>query len=290
MNTRYLRSLCLVSDLGTISGAARQLGFATASVAEHIRALEGELQAKLLVRRGQGVALTPAGLAVLGRARTIVDDCETLKHVAQLGRPSGRLRVGSISTGLVSLLPKGLRHLTEQFPEISLTVVPGTSSGLFQMLERNEIDCALMVKPPFSLAKELTWQNVRNEPLVLVTPIDHVQGDLRTMCLTAPHIRMDRKAWSGQIIERYLKDNAIEANELFELDAPEIIVTLVAQGMGISLLPDWGISSAGERGIRVTVIDDGTYSRRVGILSRRGPASVLVDSFFESVKAQFEER
>lgn len=285
MNIRYLKSFCAVAELGSLAAAARQIGLANASLAEQIRALEHDLKARLVTRRGQGVALTPAGLAILDRAREVVKSAESLHHLAQLGRPSGRLRVGAISTALMAILPAALQRLSEQHPEIELAVVPGTSVGLFQMLERDEIDCALAVRPPFAIPKGLTWRPVREEPLVLVAPEDLPGHGLHQLLSTAPLIRMDRKAWTGQVIDRFLTDHGLSARELFELDAPEAIVILVAQGMGVSLLPNWGISAPSGRAIRIIPIDDPRYSRSIGILSRRGPASALVDAFAETVSS-----
>jgi len=283
MNTRYLASFCTVAERGSLSAAARQLGLANATLAEQIRSLETELGTKLIMRRGQGVALTAAGLAVLEQARSIVEQVESLRHRAQLGRPVGRLRVGAISTALVALLPGALQRLAARYPDIELTVAPGTSAGLFMMLERGDIDCALMVEPPFAIPKGFKWRRVRDEPLVLVSPPALSGSGIRELCAVSPFIRMDRKAWTGQIVDRYLADHGLRPRELFEMDAPEAILALVAKGMGIALLPDWGFSSSDLRQVRIWSIDDSRYGRPVGVLCRTGSATPLVDAFQEVV-------
>src|SRR5215204_823279 len=75
MNTRFLATLRTVAEAGSLAAAARQLNLAVASVSEQIRTLEKDLDAPLLARHGRGVAL---------------------RHVAQVGQPSGLLRVGAI--------------------------------------------------------------------------------------------------------------------------------------------------------------------------------------------------
>jgi DNA-binding transcriptional LysR family regulator len=288
VNTRFLRSFCVVAERGSLAAAARQLGLANASLAEQIRALEQELGAKLIARHGQGVILTAAGQAVLETARAIVAQTDTLHHLAQRGQPSGRLRVGAISTALMAMLPAALQQLAARYPAVELTVVPGTSVGLLRMLEMGEIDCALTVRPPFALPKSLVWLGLRDEPLVLVAPPDRAGDNVDTLIAAGPLIRMDRKAWTGLIVDRFLADHGLAPRDLFELDAPEAIVVLVSQGMGLSLLPDWGIAPPHGRDLRIIPIDDKRYSRAVGLLSRPGPASALVDAFSQAVAASLD--
>jgi len=282
VNIRCLHTFCAVADRGSLAAAARHLGLANASVAEQVRTLEAELKAKLVVRRGQGIALTDAGQAVLGTVRQIVARADDLRHLAQVGRLSGRLRVGAISTALVALMPMTLRWLSERHPDIEIKVVPGTLVGLLKMLEDGEIDCALAVHPHFQLPKSVSWRLIREEPLVAISR--NVRAS-RALLNDFPFIRMDRKAWTGQLVSRFLHDQRISTRELFELDAPETIVVLVAEGVGVSLLPNWGIVPPLDRKIRVHRIKDPKYARHVGVFGNRGGAAALIEVFAEAVAA-----
>ncbi|RKD67692.1 DNA-binding transcriptional LysR family regulator [Rhizobium sp. WW_1] len=262
-----------------MAAAARALGLANASVAEQIRALEQELGTTLTLRRGQTVALTDAGQAVLDTMRNIVARAEDLPLIAQAGALRGRLRVGSISTVLTSLIPGTLRRLALLHPEIELKVVPGTSMGLLAMLEAEEVDCAVSVKPPFPLPKSLSWQPVRAEPLVLVAPDVLSRQSIAAAIRSTPFIRMDRNAWTGMIVNRYLASRRIPVRELFELDAPETIVALVSEGLGVSLLPDWGITSPQGRKIAIRPVNDPRFDREIGLIGRRSAASSLIGAF-----------
>ncbi|UPK00993.1 hypothetical protein IVB05_25170 [Bradyrhizobium sp. 170] len=86
-------------------------------------------------------------------------------------------------------------------------------------------------------------------------------------------------------MSRFLNDQRIAVRELFELDAPETIVILVAEGVGVSLLPNWGIAPPFGRDISVCAIEDPRYARAVGILGNRGAAAALIDVFTSTVAA-----
>ncbi|MDE1994871.1 MAG: LysR family transcriptional regulator, partial [Rhizobiaceae bacterium] len=248
-------------------------------VAEQIRSLEGSLGVALTLRRGQTIALTDAGQAVLASIRSIVAQADELAQIAQAGALRGRLRVGAISTALMALLPGALRRLAERHPEIDLKVVPGTSMGLLSMLEAEEIECAVTVKPPFPLPKSLVWQPVRAEPLVFLAPAGTKGRSIEMIIQSAPFIRMDRNAWTGQIVNRYLVSQKLQVRELFELDAPETIVALVSEGLGVSLLPNWGITSPIGRELTILPVNNPRFDREIGLIGRRSPAASLIGAF-----------
>ncbi len=220
MNTRYLRALCLVSEHGSIAAAARELGLAHTSLAEQIRSWNpifppSSLKDEATHRSDE----RGSGDSGDGQADRIAD--RRYAHLAQGGRPAGRLRVGSISTALTTLIPAALQMLAKSFPDIDLTVIPGTSASLFRMIREQRDRLRSGVQPPFRLPKSMNWMPIRDEPLALVTQSTAVGADIKTILENSRFIRMDRRSWTGQIVEAFLSSRNIMISELFELDAPE---------------------------------------------------------------------
>lgn len=201
MNTRFLGTLCAVADTGSLAGAARAVQLSSATVAEQIQALERELGVQLIRRLGRAVTLTDEGRAVVNAGRDILAKVADLTQVAQLGRLSGSLRIGSVSTALISIVPPTLKHMAERYPDIALKIVPGTSSQLHLMLENNEIDCAITVKLSFEVSKEFGWHLIREEPLTLVTPIEPTYATVEEYLASFPIIRMYRNSPTGRIAD-----------------------------------------------------------------------------------------
>jgi len=284
LNTRFLSTLCAVADAGSLAGAAWAMGLSSAAVAEQIQTLERGLGVRLITRLGRAVTLTDEGRAVVTAGRDILRRVADLTQVAQLGRLSGTLRIGSVSTALMSVVPPTLRHMAEHHPEIALKIVPGTSSQLLSMLEGGAIDCAITVRPTFEIAKEFGWHLIREEPLTLVCPAELPFEGVEACLSSSPMISMYRNSPTGRIAERFLQDKKIVAKELFEIEAAEVILVLVSQGLGVSLLPDYGFESSRERRIRKMAVGDRAYGRPVGILYRRGARISLIDAFHAAIK------
>jgi len=232
-----------------------------------LQTLDRDLNAKLVIRSGRTMVLTPAGEAVVHVAGKILQQVRGLKQAAHSEKVGGKLRLGAIASALTSLFPAALKKIAEEFPDIDLLVVPGTSASLYAQMEEKSIDCAVMVETPFRMSKQFEWWNIRTEPLVLVSHQDGFRRNVRATIEQNRFIRIDRNDWTGQIVSRYLRDAGITTRDLFELNALETILNLVAQKLGVAILPDWGFSKSGQKGMRIVPLPEPGYFRTIGLIS-----------------------
>ncbi|SHJ26423.1 DNA-binding transcriptional regulator, LysR family [Aureimonas altamirensis DSM 21988] len=277
MDTRFLETFLFVACHGSMAEASRRLNITPAAAAQRIQALEAEIGQPLLMRVGRTVRPTPAGLAILSQSRRILGDVRQLRNLATGDRAAGELRVGAISTALTGLLPRPLRALRTAMPEIEFFVLPGTSSELYQKLDDDQIDVALIVRPPFELPKTLEWHMVRSEPLVLLTPSAWQEQSVESLLSSRPFIRYDRNNWGGRLSEEYLLATSIQPREWVELDSLEAISVLVSSELGISIVPDW--ARPWPEGISVTrlPLPSPARPREIGLLwPRASPALRMI--------------
>jgi LysR family nitrogen assimilation transcriptional regulator len=96
MDLRQLRYFLAIVEEGSISNAAKRGNVAQPALSVHMRKLEAELGAQLLVRGPRGVTPTEAGDLLANRARTLLSDMERSKEeVRSLGQePVGTVRLG----------------------------------------------------------------------------------------------------------------------------------------------------------------------------------------------------
>ncbi|AKS05332.1 LysR substrate-binding domain-containing protein [Pseudomonas trivialis] len=266
MDTRYLKSLITVVECGSIAHAARAEGLTAAAISQRILALERQLGFELLSRLGHAAKPSEACLALLPRAKRIVREVGLLAGDADGGGLTGELRVGAISTVLTGLLPTALRTLTGLAPQLKLVIVPGTSRSLFQALLGGELDAAILVAPPFELPKAMRSVPLRNEPLVLLSK-DKPSSSILSQLQTHPYIRYDPDSWGGRHAQRYLADNGLTPNPLMDLDALETIAMLVAEGLGVSLVPYWSGFEQWRQQCTVSRVTSARYDRDIVLVS-----------------------
>ena len=266
METRYLKSLISVVDCGSIADAARVEHVTAAAIGQRVQALERELGFALLSRTGYTATPTEACLALLPRMRRLVRDAALLKCDTDLSGLSGTLRIGAISTALTGMLPQALKALTSKAPNARPVIVPGSSLSLFQSLQAGELDAAVVVAPPFPLPKTLRISTLRKEPLMLLTD-QATSGSPAELLSTRPYIRYDPNAWGGRYPASYLADKKLEPAVLCDLDALEAIAMLVADGLGVGLVPGWAGIERFTNECRVRPIAGARYEREIVLLT-----------------------
>lgn len=110
-----LRTFSAVAELGTMTAAARVLGYTPGAVSQHMTALQRTVGVRLLAPTGRRVALTEAGIALLPRIRTLLAAEAQAAEVVAGGQPTGRLPVtvgvfGSASVVAIAPAKRLLAH------------------------------------------------------------------------------------------------------------------------------------------------------------------------------------
>jgi DNA-binding transcriptional LysR family regulator len=119
-----LTAFVAVADNLSFRAAASRLGVTPSALSHTMRQLEERLGVRLLNRTTRSVALTDAGLRLLGRARPAVEQIsqalDDLK--SEQGHPFGRLRLHvSHFAGMAVIAPVWARFLST-FPDVQLEV------------------------------------------------------------------------------------------------------------------------------------------------------------------------
>lgn len=284
MDTRFLESFLAVVDSGSIAEAARRLNLTPAALAQRLRTLERDLGQALVMRTGRRVRPTAAGLAVLEPARQLIENTRDLCAIAARGEPAGQLRLGAIATSLTGLLPEIIATLRERHPQIEYYVRPDSSVNLYHAVVAGELDAAMMVQPQFPVPKSTAWLTLRHEPLILITAQDLDGEDPRQILTANPFIRYDRNQWGGQVVDRYLRQQAITADEWLELDALEAIAGMVSRGLGVAIVPDWAPPWPEGLHLRKHALA-GAGGRQVGVLwNRSGARIAALEAFVSSCR------
>ncbi|MBC8998431.1 LysR family transcriptional regulator [Pseudomonas sp. N40(2020)] len=270
MDVRFLNSLVAVVEAGSIAAAARRENRTAAAISQRVQALERALGCTLLLRTAHAARSSDQCLLILPKIRAIIELAQELHGDLHHDGLFGEVTIGAISTALTGVLPGLIERLALSAPDLKLKITPGDSKSLYEKVLAGELDAAILVRPPFQPPKALALTVLKVEPLILVAPARHAGQSLEALLREHPFIRYDARSWGGQIAQRYLDEQSIEPNVLCELDALETIVMLVAQGMGVSLVPQW--AGMALDGLCVMPVDGGQrYTRELVVMHGSTP-------------------
>jgi len=267
-----LKTFISVVRYGSFAAAGDHIGLTQSAVSSQIQRLEESLGLELFDRTRRSAVLNEAGARVLARAEEIVS------LVSKLGDPStddelaSTLRIGAIASVQSALLPRALAALRKESPRLLVNIAPGVSMKLMDQLDSAEIDAAIMIRPPFGILPEMSWQPLMYEPFKLLVRRDTKGRDWRVLLKSQPFLRYDRTSFGGRLVTRFLRDNRLVVQDSIELDEIAGLTNLVSEGLGVALVPMVEAYLPIPPEVHAISLGEKTFYREIGIL-RKGKSS-----------------
>ena len=284
INLRQLRTFMAIAEQGTFSAAGRAIGLSHSAVSLHVKALEEELGVMLIDRASRPPVLTERGLAFVDccrRMRDVMDEIAALTDEADL---IGSINAGVVPSAMVDLVPPALAALKQAHPRLKVRIHTGLSGELAGGVRNAELDIAIVTVPLRPL-DGLDIREIASEPLFIIVPEsapDVPVGELLTM---QPFVWFSRKTWAGQQIEQLLLRDGIIVRDDMEVDSLIAIEALVAQGLGVSIVPHRPDARPFASNIRCAPFGVPQHVRKLAMLERpKNPKRRLTDALFDALK------
>ncbi|MCL6603005.1 MAG: LysR family transcriptional regulator [Paenibacillus sp.] len=239
MDLTYLRTFREVAKRQSFTRAAEELGYAQSSVTMQIQKIEKEYGVTLIERHGRQLRLTPPGEELLKLFVEILDLYDRSKETIaqQIG---GTLTIGTIDSLAAFYLPPFLQQLRTRFPGLNIHLQTDKEANLLAKIKEGEVDIGLILDR--STADSFLHRRIiREEPLVLIAPANHVLSKLERVTMqdlnNYEFIVSEESCIYRSLFENLLKENGIIFRIGFELSNLEAIKRCVMNGLGIALLP-----------------------------------------------------
>lgn len=236
---RQLKVFAAVARELSFSKAARELHLTQPAVSMQIRQLEEAAGMPLLERLGRGTALTEAGRELFESA-TGVDDLlrrtgETFD--ALRGMKAGTLRLGTVSTAKY-FAPSLLAGFTRDYPGVAVRFSVANREETIRQLAQNEIDLAIMGRPPPGL--DTTAAPFARHPLVIVAAPSHPFAGKQRIPLKRlngePFIIREPGSGTRASMERVFRERGVGYRASMEVSSNETIKQAVIAGLGIAFI------------------------------------------------------
>lgn len=264
---REFKTFVAVAKDGTFTGAGQQLGLTQSAVSAQIRRLEDFLGVELFDRTARAAALNAAGREILAQTEEVLGLVDRMVSQAGSGHVSGSVRVAAIASAQQGLLVAALAAFRAAYPDVRVRIVPGVSLALLGQVDAGEVDLAVLIRPPFALPPELTWQPLLAESMVVAVADTLPAMSWREALATQPLIRYERTSFGGRLVDLFLRKQRIAVHEAVELDEIDAIANLVRAGLGVAVLPH--TRQLDMAGLRLLDLGAAAFNRDIGIVWRR---------------------
>ncbi|UFX08717.1 hydrogen peroxide-inducible genes activator OxyR [Sinorhizobium meliloti] len=285
---RYFDALAAARHFGK---AAELTHVSQPALSAQIMEMEEHLGVKLVERSRAGVFLTVKGEEVLAQVRSILADVGRLEESARTntGTLEGRVRLGVIPTLAPYLVPRLIPYLRERYPAIDIELKESLTDRLVADLGDGRLDAVVAALPvdgdgivTRALFSDRFYMAVAEyDRQVLMSPMTEEQVDISQLllleeghCLRDQALAVCNTAGKRQLLS-------------FGATSMATLLQMVANGMGMTLIPEIAIpSEAARNAIRIVPFAAPEPSREIGLIWRRSnPRPRDMDALANAISA-----
>lgn len=247
MTLTELKYIVAVARARHFGHAAEACFVAQPTLSVAIKKLEDELGVTLFERGGSEVSVTPIGAQIVAQAERVLEQTAAIKELAKQNKDplAGPLRLGVIYTIGPYLLPRLVKTMIDNVPQMPLVLQENFTVKLIEMLRQGELDAAIMALP---LPEHgLAVQPLYDEPFVVAVPKSHPWA--RRKSIPAEDLKSETMLLLGN--GHCFRDQVLEVcpemarfssggngmQRTFEGSSLETIRHMVASGIGLTVLP-----------------------------------------------------
>lgn len=279
ISLKQLRYFAAVARLKHFARAAAHCNVTQPALSMQVRELERGLGVELIERRPNGAQLTDTGRMIAERAEAILAAVRDLDDVARHHDAilTGRLCLGVIPSIAPYSLPPLLPRLKSQYPDLDLMIRETQTATLLSELAAGELD-VLLLALPIEHGHDLEVQELFEDRFWLAVPKGWKGGSGRAAA-RPDWVLNDRLLLLEE--GHCLRDQALSFCELRQVDHLDTfgasslttIVQMVANGMGLTLLPEMSLGVELAHGnVEVHRFAPPEPARTVGLAWRKGSA------------------
>jgi LysR family hydrogen peroxide-inducible transcriptional activator len=274
VSLKQLRYFDAVVRSGHFGRAAEQCAVTQPALSMQIQELEKELGIQLLERGRSGIILTETGREIAGRAARVLTD---IRDIVDFARQQGRVLAGPLHLGVIPslapyVLPSLLPLIRDKYPDLDLSLRETQTQYLVDELLGGGLDLLLLALP-VEHAEIETIKLFTDRFLLAMPKSRHIANRIRA---TPELLQQDRLLLLEE--GHCLRDQAlafcnlrrVEHIDTFGASNLSTIVQMVANGLGLTLLPELAIDLECRHGdIKLMRFTDPQPRRVVGLACRK---------------------
>lgn len=272
-----LQLFVAVCEEGNIARAAARESLVASALSKRIAALEADVGVALLTRQRRGVEPTPAGQALLVRAREVLAGLDRMR--SELGAygqgEQGSVRVLASPSALAEQLPDDVAAFVDQHPRIRISLDERTSPDIVRGVREGSADLGVL----WDLIVDLSGLQVlpyRSDRLVVVMAPDHAlarRPKLRfAETLDQPAINVSPGGQMDQLLRRHAALLGRLPAHRMQVSSLDAACRLVGAGLGLAILPREAVTPHAGTGRLVFVPLAETWAvRKFVVVARAAP-------------------
>ncbi|MFT5085150.1 MAG: LysR family carnitine catabolism transcriptional activator [Lentisphaeria bacterium] len=270
---KQIRAFVAVAQSQSFTEACGIVHLSQPALSIAIKNLESDLGGALLVRTTRTLALTPEGEAFLPLAVRLLADwdaaIEDIHNRFSLRR--GKIAIAAMPSFAANLLPKALVAFRERFPKINIAVNDVVAEQVVEMVQTGRVEIGICFDP--GVGEDLAFTPMYEDNFIaIVPPLSPLAKKTKLTwkhIIKEPFITLQRPSSFRLALDQSFAEHNLTPAIAFETHQLATIGRMVANGLGVSVVPSLCREQMQEMGAICCQLTQPTIARKVGILTRR---------------------
>lgn len=241
MTLQQMEYIVAVDKYRHFAKAAESCGISQSTLSSLVQKLEIELDVIIFDRNSHPVKPTAVGEEIISRAKLLLFNAAQVKELVatRKGESVGKVSLGITSTVAPYLLPKMLKYLSANHPDIELHVEEARVSTLVSQLERGELDIALLATP-LNNGDLLEIPVYQERLMAYVSPDEPIYNDpdLQTGRLPVESVWVLREGYCPNRGVFPFCNYRAEHQAVYEAGSVETLIKIVDENGGYAIIPE----------------------------------------------------
>lgn len=281
---RQLRYFLVLSEQLHFGAAAQQLNITQPPLSASLKQLEDNLGFTLLERSNKSVRLTAAGVVFAEQAARILGQLKAATALAEQAAKGtvGEVTVAFVPSMLFRHLPAALKAFQEAHPRVQLKLQEMNTTRQIEAILNHRVEVGFVHAVP--LPEEIDHHTIYTERLVCCVPRRHRlsgRSRIRLVELAGERVLVFARAFAAHYHDRIvglLRSADVEIYPHYQIRHWFTVVALVAQGMGVSLVPH-SLSHSAFADVVYIEIEEPQAEHKVSVIWPRSVPTDTVKTF-----------
>lgn len=269
----------LVAESKSFTRAAQITGLTQSAITRQIQGMEQQLGLSLLTRTTRSVMATAAGQFLLQESAPLLGDVDVLLRRLRedFAEAPREVRVGVSRSVSLAYLPGFFSANVRRGPSVISRVTHESSQTILASLESDALDVGVLL-PPSRISPRLRITHRFRDAFTFIGNGDQLEeakvnvkkpAELRGWLESQPWLAPQESTQTGRRLSTWLKQQKIHVRPAMELDNFDLIINLVAVGLGVSLVPQRSLALYSRRQSLVRLPWPERFVRELVVVVRR---------------------
>lgn len=243
LSLKQVRYFIATADSGQVSQAAIEVNVSQSAITAAIKQLEHDLGVTLFRRHNAGVSLTAEGTRFLQHARGIMAAVNTAANapLTEEKAITGSVKLGVSYTVAGYFLPRHYARFKRSFPRVRVDIYELPRNAIEGGLKDGSLDMAVMLVSNMADRSHLAYETLFRSRRRLWLPVAHplLQAEVITLedVEPLPYIMLTVDE-ASRTAQRYWQPTGLKPNIVFNTSSVEAVRSMVADGIGVTILSD----------------------------------------------------